>query len=109
MPFRECQFPIIFNFGIDSVAAALEWVIENGQHHFLRLKSIDAAKEYLKESYSWDTQRYFKELYIINRGLQEAWDEIEERFKPARSKYSVGEEKETLPRKRLRVRKKDMQ
>ncbi len=94
MPFRECDFPIIFNFGIDSVAALLEWVIENGQHKFLGLSSVDKAKEYLKESYSWDTKYYFRELGYINKGLQKAWDAIEGRFKPARSKYSVEENKE---------------
>lgn len=108
MPFRECHFPIIFNFGIDSVAAALEWAIENEQHRFFGLKSIEAAKEYLKESYSWDTKTYFKNLYRINAGLQEAWVEIEERFKPMRSKYSVEEvekeiSKEEKPRKAKRV------
>jgi len=103
MPFRECEFPVIFNFGVDSVAAALEWAIANRQYKFFGLSSEVKAKEYLKESYSWSTEEYFKELHHINQGLQKAWDEIEERFRPTRSKYSVKQQ-----RKRRSLRKKSV-
>jgi recombination protein RecA len=63
MPFRECEFPIVFGYGIDDDEANMHW-----------LKSIGLKVEELKQ----DT----KEL------VKEKWGEIEENFRPKESKYA---------------------
>lgn len=87
VPFRDCEFPILFNWGMDDITAGLEW-----------LKSIDklgdltnppnAARipsfvEKIRSNGSLaDYREELSEIVKIN------WEEIEENFSYSTGKYS---------------------
>lgn len=77
MPFRECDIPIIFGYGIDDVTACLEWLksvgrLEESGFKTIGIENIETDAE---------TAQRVKELTI------NIWNEIEENFKPKVSKY----------------------
>jgi len=83
LPFRECQFPIMFGYGIDDVTACLEW-----------LKSIDALDELglsprtmAKESERIKAESDNRMKSKISRLVRNRWKEIETGFLPSYSKY----------------------
>jgi RecA/RadA recombinase len=42
LPFRECDFPLLFGFGIDDMTANVEWLLSVGKEH--RLKELGISK-----------------------------------------------------------------
>jgi recombination protein RecA len=84
MPFRECDFPILFGYGIDELAACigfLEQAKATGQ-----LEGYD--KKYLAESSKLDDAEYKRRLIAVRRLTRTTWREVEEGFAPTRRKYA---------------------
>jgi len=64
-PFRECEFPLVFNYGIDDMAAAKEW-LKTGAGVIVPKKITDRD---------------------LNKLVIETWNEIEQDFMPTKRKY----------------------
>lgn len=63
LPFRSCEFPIVFNYGIDDITASIEWLKE------------------IKQDSDLTDGKMLRELVIRK------WAEIEADFHPTTSKY----------------------
>lgn len=86
-PFRTCQFPLLFEFGIDDVQANLDWLKTT-----LGEAQIEKA---LGETYSklknrlanMDTKTWRMWQRKTARLVRRRWQQIEEDFSPGRTKY----------------------
>jgi protein RecA len=74
MPFRECQFPFIFNYGTEDLQASIDWLKSTG-----RVIELDVNK-LTDEEYRAEQAR----LALL---VKDTWAEIEAKFAPVRSKY----------------------
>lgn len=86
LPYREAQFELVFGFGIDDVAACLEWLKE--------VKGLDAIdvgstqiKEFLRELNRMGDKDYWAEVKRVHKAVKTRWYEVEEKFMPTRRKY----------------------
>lgn len=79
-PFRECEFPFIFGYGIEDYIASVEWLLSVG-----KLKS-EEAKALLSEDHDDNTYRA-AQVQMAER-VRKVWAEIETTFLPARKKYA---------------------
>lgn len=86
-PFRECQFPIIFNYGIDDIQAAIDWLVEVGEAGVL--EDIGLGKKPTSVRIEKVTKEYgFNELRKeLGGAVRDVWQDIEKEFGPTRSKY----------------------
>jgi len=85
LPFRQCEFPVIFNYGIHDVWASLEWLkgIKGG------LDSLGISSKEIK-SYA-DTIRNNKDVETkakIDDLVEKFWKEINDEFLPTIKKYN---------------------
>ena len=84
MPWRKCNFPLLFNYGIDDIAASLNWMESN----FILSEFTDrkVAAELSKVSGLDNSEliEYKKDLKIF---LVDKWNIIEQGFQPLRGKY----------------------
>lgn len=88
-PYRDCTFPVIFAFGIDSVTAGLEFLYDVG-----KAKQVDSSltkKEKIKEVasklYTLPKNERRKQIQQLNETVKTVWYEIEEGFLPDMRKY----------------------
>ena len=83
-PFRSCQFPIEFNYGIDDLAATYEWFKNNDKNLLKELTDktavIAAVKSYNRMS-PIAKRRHRKAL---GASTQILWDSLEDAFLPQR-------------------------
>lgn len=90
LPFREAEFPIMFGWGIDDIAASMFWLKE-----VKALKTADFAanlseKEIRSHSRSYmdgDVEEYREELTRLHEIVEKKWYAIEKGLLPLRSKY----------------------
>jgi protein RecA len=81
LPYRECEFPIVFGYGVDDIASCTEW-----------LKSVDCLDELsdmklgslLETLYNGDDALNRKMTKLVTK----KWVEIETKFLPKYKKYS---------------------
>jgi recombination protein RecA len=85
LPFRECEFTVIFNYGIDDIAASASWLKEVDK---LDLITHDEYSGYLKTVEKMSDADYFTEQKRVVNIVKTTWDEIENKFLPSRKKYS---------------------
>lgn len=96
MPFRECEFPIIFNYGIDDMLANLEWLKTINM-----LESMDISPRMLEQTAKRaDTDAELKAK--IKNQVDISWAEIENEFLPKSSKYKTVEEIVTTSKHKLK-------
>jgi len=82
--FRECQFPIHFNYGIEDVEAAFAWLEDEGLLHAAQdALGFGSAADLAK----LDPKEYGRARASLARVVREQWDVIEQRFAPKRAKY----------------------
>lgn len=89
LPFRECEFEVMFGYGIDSNAASLTWLADVGkEEQLLKDAGMSSCSKYLK----WMDGLEGRELRKANRVLEQAvigaWAEVEFTFLPQKKKYS---------------------
>lgn len=97
MPFRECEFPIIFNYGIDDMLANLEWLKTINM-----LESMDISLRMLEQTAKRaDTDAELKAK--IKNQVDISWAEIENEFLPKSSKYKTVEEIITTAKRKLKT------
>lgn len=88
LPFRECQFDILFNYGIDDIAAGLAFLKDSGKLEELGIGATDKAIAGFRKTFMDADHADQKEMRDeLNRVVQEAWDEIEQSFAPVKGKY----------------------
>lgn len=88
LPFRECDFPFIFGFGVEDLTASVSWLKEAGRLDDVDLKESE-VKDYLKEMETADASTYRSEQKRTGEAVRRAWFEIEQSFLPSRSKYAT--------------------
>jgi len=85
-PFRECEFPIIFGYGIDDVAAGVEWLKSVKMLSELELTKKTMAK-YIARVRRLPPAEHAVVRERVAKAVRKVWDIIENRFAPTRSKY----------------------
>lgn len=86
LPYRECEFPIQFGFGVDDVAACIQWLDGVGALK----KALPDAPPVSKLLSRLDAMREpeYRALYRqVTTAVRHEWPRIEQQFLPARSKY----------------------
>lgn len=88
LPFRQCDFPIRFGFGIEDLQANTAFLKETGQ---LREAGFDkkVAKEILNSTDSLSDYEYNQALKASRRTVKSTWRDIETTFLPPRKKYKT--------------------
>jgi len=92
LPFRECDFPIEFGYGIDDVTANVEWLAKVGRLDTLGYVKKDYDKKekitkIIKDTKELEDNEFKKISKQISEATKEVWSEIETRFLPERKKY----------------------
>ena len=86
LPFRTCEFPILFGYGIEDISASVDWLIENKRQKHIGI-GVDELKT-LRDSairVQLDDANDIREL--LSGKVQEGWSAIEKSFLPNRRKY----------------------
>lgn len=88
LPFRECEFPILFGYGIDDLRACVQYLkIINRLEEAGIKKSID-PKNYAQECMDEMTpEEYAKELKVVREVVTRNWYEMEKSILPKHKKY----------------------
>ena len=89
LPFRECDFPLLFGYGIDDLTANVEWLISAGREN--RLKELGISKAgynirigNLRNNGGPEIVAFRDQL---DRIVEEEWSAIETTFLPKSRKY----------------------
>lgn len=85
LPHRECDFEILFGYGIDDLKANLQWLesVKELERHF----GEKEAKSLLKASDKLSDDEFSEFRDKVAEAVRESWREIESRFLPNRRKY----------------------
>ncbi len=84
LPFRDCNFPVIFNYGIDDIYACLDWLkgVNGGLEEIgIEAKDIKDYSEKITVGRDEEAQKKVRETTI------RIWNEIEQDFLPKIGKY----------------------
>ena len=86
LPYRDCDFPIRFGYGIDNEDASLSWLLSvnalpDG------LDDVKDVKNYLKDLDKLGQDEWQVAVDGIQDIVRTKWAEIEEGFLPTRRKY----------------------
>ena len=83
-PFREAEFPVLFNFGVDDVESMADWLVEVKKWDDLYDRKPGA---YLKWLDKQPQETYRQEAAKMSVAVRREWDRIEQSFCPKFSKY----------------------
>lgn len=87
-PFRECEFEILFGYGIDDVSSGLEFLKEAGRLDELDLTANDRALVAFKKTFHEGSRDEQLEMRTaLNAAVRKVWYEIEASFTPPKGKY----------------------
>ena len=86
LPFRECEFDIVFGYGVDDIGASLDWLKSVKRLDDVGL-SDSKLKKYVEQLNNLPLKKYNKEKRKISKATRKAWNDIEVGFLPTRSKY----------------------
>jgi recombination protein RecA len=87
-PFRECEFPILFGYGVEDVVAGVEWLMGEKALAEAGIEPAE-AKEWssLRDVVRMDKEEYDACRRRVNQGVKKVWRRIEKDFAPTRLKY----------------------
>ena len=85
-PFRQCDFPIIFDYGMDDLIAGIDFLKTTKRLDAIGL-SVKAADALLRKAGKLSQEDYDHERSNITEAVREVWAEIEAAFRPPRKKY----------------------
>lgn len=89
LAFRECQFPVLFGYGIDDITAAVEWLLDIKQEE--KLKELGFTKAGYKLRIGTLRNKGGKEVAELRSRLRDIvdaeWARIETSFLPQSKKY----------------------
>lgn len=90
IPFRTCEYPILFGYGIDDLTSNTEWLISAGREELLR-EHLDMSKAgYAKRieklrDLGGEPVRIAREA--LRRLVYQEWEKVEQGFLPKSRKY----------------------
>lgn len=89
LPFRECQYPILFGYGVDDLTANVEWLISVGRDKLLADLDLSKAgyKVRLNNLRNKGGQEVRELRAKLNAIVFREWQSIEQGFLPQSSKY----------------------
>ena len=96
LPFRECEFPILFGYGLDDISSHVEFLAKVNKLELVKdfvgwdgTTKLDAKKiTALVSSLRRKTVAEQKEIRNgLNKVIRQVWEEVEEGFIPKTSKY----------------------
>jgi len=87
LPFRNCQFPIIFGYGVDDIVAGIDWLVEVDHLKTVDLKDKAEAQKYKRNLGKLNDDEFRQEWENVSSAVKETWKEIETEFLPKRRKY----------------------
>lgn len=85
-PFRECDFKILFDYGIDDIGSMMDWYFGPKKPE-LEWMGEKYKRDVLYELFNDDSEQ----LEYLKVAIQEIWDDVESRVTPTRRKYEVKE------------------
>lgn len=86
MPYKTVDFVVRFNFGIDDLATSLDWLEHVGKEALVL--GDKKRPTFIKDMNEKTDADYWKTVSEIGETTSEVWHEIEERFRPQRSRVS---------------------
>lgn len=90
LPFRTCEYPILFGYGVDDLTANVEWLLEVGSEDILK-SEFEMSKSGYKLRIANLRDRGGDEVRDLRKRLRAAvfkrWAEIETGFLPKARKY----------------------
>lgn len=89
LPFRECDYPILFGYGIDDLTASAEWLIDNHREHLLQEVGLSKAGykiriNHIRNNGGSEAKALRDQLTPI---IKREWSSIEVGFLPKSRKY----------------------
>lgn len=91
LPFRECEFPILFGYGIDDITSMITWLETLGDKDEIlaiikkpSYRSVDEVAENIKNLSKTEKLRVLNELQTL---VIDEWEQIETNFLPTTQKY----------------------
>jgi recombination protein RecA len=99
LPFRQCEFEIMFGYGIDDAGASLDYLEDAkalarvGLTGFVKGKDGKPTKttkinKYRQELEDFTREEYNAELVDLHKAVEDHWWETEKSFLPTRKKYA---------------------
>lgn len=86
LPFRECEFPILFAYGIDDFKANVDWLLEHDKTSYADLNQTQ-AKDLIKKMNKMSDDEFYDLSDKLSGAVGKAWRDIEIDFIPKRKKY----------------------
>lgn len=88
-PFREAEFNLLFNYGVDDETSMLDWLVKNfGEHCLPASTNIAALRSRLTRSRTAQNYEDLADLHAtLKAATQARWEEIEAALRPATTKY----------------------
>lgn len=90
LPFRECEFPLLFGFGVDDVAASVNWLAEVGKLQEAGLTKA-GLKGYLRKVEKMSSRKYNRHRVRMAKVVKRVWRQTEKNFVSQRRKYGQEE------------------
>jgi len=87
LPFRECQVPIIFGYGVDDIAAGVDWLLEIGKESELDLNGQASCTAFFKRVKKGNREERLAIRGLVAETVNKVWKEVESKFYPDLSKY----------------------
>lgn len=90
MPFRECEFDVIFGYGIDDAGSCLDWLKSVGAlNGFYESFSLDEknVKSLMAKRFVDPSDEYFDMLKNLQDYTRSIWNQIESKVTPVARKY----------------------
>ena len=86
LPFRTCDIPVLFGYGIEDVCASIDWLLVNKQtkRTGLTQKELKSIRE---DSIHSNLENINDVREELTRHVIEGWHEIEKSFLPSKRKY----------------------
>lgn len=90
LPLRECEFPLLFGYGIDDVTASAEFLIDAGREDMLGEVEMSKAgyKTRIAKLRNIGGEEMAEVREKLNAIVLREWTAIETKFLPTRSKYA---------------------
>lgn len=89
LPFRECDFPLLFGYGIDDLTAGVEWLLDSGREELLA--DLDLTKAGYKLRLGSLRNKGGQEVRDLRKALNalvvREWATVEAGFLPKAGKY----------------------
>lgn len=90
LPFRSCDFPIIFAHGIEDVSAGLDWLKAHSRLSEVGMSLVEykrLRKRALYVSLESDQEQDLRDR--VDSAVRKGWREVEQSFLPKHGKYTM--------------------